>query len=309
MASSFKSLAADGVIKKDDIFKAKHDQFRIEPGHNTREMDSEEVQAHIESMFKALMRGDELPPLLARVDQDGIIWIVDGECRWHSYDRAIKAGKNIEWIRFNPFRGNDLDRKKRMLKANQGLVLSQLAKGKGYLAFADAFGYEDAQIADEFGVSVEAVKQLLKLARANHDVHQHVKNGSIAAHLAIEMVDKHGDRAGAVIADQLASAAAQGKSKVTKSFVVGRAIPKVIVTGLVNTVAEFSKSLDKNTRIQLASLEMIPEADLADKRIEVSALALLQLLQAQNAVDEDRAKQQKKAAEKESKAKQVAMAV
>lgn len=301
---SLKSLAAAGEVKKTDLFRARYQDLKIEKGFNLRDLTAPDVKAHINSIYTTLMNGGTVPPLDVRVDQDDNIFVVDGHCRHAAYGMAIEAGAPIEWIDVLPTKDNDAGRVTKMITRNQGLGLTPLETAMGYLRLIK-FNWDEKQIANSVGRSEEHVKQLLILANANTDVHQLVRSGAIKAYPAIEVIRKYGDKAGEHIKQQLEAAQAQGKRHVTKSGMNGRALPKKIVSGLVETVQSFTQKLDQNTRRQLAELEAATEDQLKGKTVSIDAAALLELMRAQSAIDAVKAKQAEKAHAAEQAAKQV----
>jgi ParB-like chromosome segregation protein Spo0J len=78
-----------------------------------------------------------------------------------------------------------------------------------------AFKWTPAQIAELLGKPTAHVKMILDLAGGNTDVHAMVQAKAVSPTIAAETVRKHGDAAGSVLKDQLATAQAAGKSKVT----------------------------------------------------------------------------------------------
>jgi ParB/RepB/Spo0J family partition protein len=308
MTRSLKSLAADKTIKKDDLFKARHDQIHVKKGHNKRDFSRPAVQEHIRRMFDSLMAGEELPPILVYADSNGKIWIVDGECRWRAYGMAIKAGKEIEYIKMIAHRGDDKSRHKTMMRANEGMHLSPLEKAEGYLESLRTYNMNEQEIAQDMGVSKERVTQLLKLAEASFKIKNLVRDEKLSADLAIEEIEKYGEDAYDHIVEGLAVAAANGKSKLTRAAVVGRALPRKTTEQVLTSVYSFTTKLDNNVRIQLAGLEKVPESELDKHTVAVPARAILELLQAQNAVDVHNQKVQEKMASAEQAARQAEIA-
>lgn len=126
------------------------------------------------------------------------------------------------------FRGNDADRVAHMLNSASGLALTPLQLGVQYRKLI-GFGWTEKQIADRRGKSVQHVKDMILLAESNSDVHQAVNAGQISGTAALNIVKKHGSKAGAVIRDGLEDAQASGKSKVT---------PKALARGAAGKVSD-----------------------------------------------------------------------
>lgn len=307
---SLKTMAAngDGTVKKTDMFRIRYEAIRVEPGFNLRDLNEPDVQEHIRGIYLTIKNGGTVPPLLVRTTSDDEVFVVDGHCRHQAYGMAIADGCPIEYIDVLPTRANDADRVLTVITSSQGKGLKPLELAMGF-KLLERFNMEIAQIAAGSGRTEESVKQLLILAYANTDVHQLVRSGAISAHYAIEIVRAHGDKAGAVIQAQLKTAKDQGKAKLTKSAVHGRALPKKIVTNLVSSVQTFTSRLDRDTRRTLASFENKTPEQLQGKKVEVDAAALMELIRVQSEVDADRAKQADKAKAKEAQSKQEKMDV
>lgn len=301
---SFKSLMRDGVFKRVDGFRVKYADLHIEPGFNLRD-EGPELDAHRAAMLAHLLAGGEFPPIEVRVSDDGKATIVDGHNRHWVYGEAIKQGAPIEYIDVMPFRGNDVDRVARIITRQEGKKLTPLELARGYKRL-QAFKLDADAIAKRFSKTRQHVEQLLILANANADVHELVAAGKVSAALAIDMVRKHGEKAGEVLRQQLDKAAKAGKAKVTPGTVNGKPLPKKIVQGLVEEVDGFMEALPKDARHKLAALEnaeaagQLPEG----QSVSVPASALLALLRTHAEVQEARAKQDAKARAKAEKAAQ-----
>jgi hypothetical protein len=60
---------------------------------------------------------------------------------------------------------------------------------------------------------------LLLLSTANHDVQREVKSGAVSVDVAVDRVREYGEQAGKVLQHDKAVAAAQGRTKVTRSSI------------------------------------------------------------------------------------------
>ena len=78
--TSFKAMAADGLVKKTDLFKASPQDMVEDPNFNLRDYSDPEVQAQIEMFAKMYEQGEYVPPLICRV-MDGKVTPVEGHCR------------------------------------------------------------------------------------------------------------------------------------------------------------------------------------------------------------------------------------
>ena len=83
----------------------------------------------------------------------------------------------------------------------------------------NAFNQTTSEIAKLVNKSVVTVEKLLLLSTANHDVQQEVKSGAVSVDVAVDRVMEYGEQAGKVLQHDKAVAAAQGKTKVTRSSI------------------------------------------------------------------------------------------
>lgn len=238
---SWKSEAAQGNIKKTDLFRVRLSDLKVESGFNLRNTKDKDVREHIDEMIKSAEAGATFPPLEVRMTDDNEIFIVDGHCRREMYITLKNRGYKIEWIDCLPFRGNDADRVFKVIASSQGKPLTPLQRAIGYKRLR-AMGIDQLAIASGVGKTTEHVRQLLILADANSDVHAAISAGNISAHTALELIQKHGESAGEHIAKLLGKAKEQGKKKVTKATSTAKLPPrKTIVSFVENLKSQFAK--------------------------------------------------------------------
>ena len=287
--ASLKQLASQGVVKKTDLYRIRPQDLKVEAGFNLR-LEGQELEDHITSIFTSIMNGGDVPPIEVRVDEDDNIIVIDGHCRRRAYLKAIEAGCSIEWIDVLQFKGNDADRVAKMITSGQGKPLSPLETALGYKRLCK-FGWDLDRIAKTHGRTKSHVEQLVVLAHANSDVQQLVAEGAVSAHTAIEVVRKHGEKAGAYLKDQLDTARSRGKSKVTSATIQGRALPRKIIASVVTSIDNFTARLDHRTLTAIAELHTLDPDEIKDRTIEIDAQALLEIMNANTALTEARAKQ------------------
>lgn len=218
MANSFKKMTTSGVIKRlhHGMFIS-IDDIHIQPGFNRRDDDHATRQANDE-LFEYLMNGGTVPPLEVYERDEGGVWIVEGHRRYSCYLRCRDAGKPVDQIHILPFRGNDIERKARVMTSNRQLPLSDMAKASVIRDLA-AFNLTTQEIARYVHLSVPTVEKLMTLSMANHDVQQAVQSGDVALSAAVERVKEFGEKAGEILEQDKVAAAAAGKKKVTRSFI------------------------------------------------------------------------------------------
>lgn len=118
-----------------------------------------------------------------------------------------------------PFNGNDVQRLARIMTSNNQLPLSDMEQAAVIQELHNAFNQTTSEIAKLVNKSVATVEKLLLLSTANHDVQQEVKSGAVSVDVAVDRVMEYGEQAGKVLQHDKAVAAAQGKSKVTRSSI------------------------------------------------------------------------------------------
>lgn len=134
------------------------------------------------------------------------------------------------------------------------------------------FNLSAAEIAKLVHKSIPTVENLLTLNAANHDVQEAVKAGEVSVSVAVERVKEFGEKAGEVLEQDKAAAAAAGRKKVTKSFIA----PEI--------------SVKKARRaVELLALALISEEGVIT--LEGLALAeVLEIIDEQKKITADRAK-------------------
>lgn len=218
-ANSFKLMTRSGVIKRTDTgMFISLDDIHVRDGFNKREDDERTRQAD-DDLFNYLMNGGSVPPLEVIARDEGGVWVVEGHRRRRCYARCAEAGKPVDRIHIMPFSGNDVQRLARIMTSNNQLPLSAIEQAAVIQELHNAFNQSTSEIAKLVNKSVPTVEKLLALSMANHDVQQVVKAGEVSVEVAVERVKEHGERAGEVLEQDKAKAAAAGKKKVTKSFI------------------------------------------------------------------------------------------
>ena len=219
MANSFRQMTRGGVISRTDNGMFIHlDDIHVKPGFNKR-LDDERTRQADDDLFQFLMNGGSVPPLEVISRDEGGVWIVEGHRRHRCYERCREAGKPVNKIHIVQFVGDDKERLARILTSNNQLSLSELEQAAVVKELASAFNQSVAEIAALVNKSEPTVRNLLTLAGANHDVKQKVQAGEVSAGAAIDRVKEFGEKAGDVLEQDKAVAAAAGKKKVTRSVI------------------------------------------------------------------------------------------
>lgn len=233
---SFRQMTEDKTIRRADAMKIQLEDLHFEEGFNLRDMspdavdeDGQTFEEGIAELAAYIKAGGYVPPLEVRPRAEGGVYIVEGHRRTLAYRKLDAAGelprtprkddpKVLEaWIPITAFEGNDADRVLRVMTSQQNKKLSAMAIAEGYRRLK-AFGWTEAQIAAKRGMSVAHVKRQLVLSTdANSDVQALVRENKVSASVAIDTVQTHGDGAGQVLKDALATLP-EGKKVTAKAL-------------------------------------------------------------------------------------------
>ena len=237
MAKNLKDMAADKEmpeVKKNDLYKIDPTVIKEEQGFNLRDYEQPEVKQHIENLTETILSGGATGLMLSAVN----------------------------------FKGSDADRVELMLRSGEGLKFTPLEVAKGYLRL-QRMGLSTADIAKRVGKTANHINQYLNLATANVDVQQMVERGEVAANVAIETVQKHGENAGKVLEQAKEKAAKQGKTKVTASVVKEWLPPRKNLVSLVSVAKQLEKGIVFSTDGSKATVTV--DAEVGNKLLEIIA--------------------------------------
>lgn len=224
---TFRSMRADGTVKRGEANSVRLEDIHEEPGFNNLARDYDgDYDAYVEELAAYLEAGGVVPAIEVRPRAEGGVWIVQGHTRTRAWRLMDARGTFIRtpskddpnvfeaWIPVVPFTGNDAERVLRLATSDKRNPVSALGLGRIYSKLL-AMGWTAAQIAERSGEKVATIKRILDLAGGNTDVHDMVKAGEVKPTLAAKAVREHGDNAGPVLAQQLEQAKANGKKRVT----------------------------------------------------------------------------------------------
>lgn len=220
MANSFNRMIDEKVIKRGKTsLLIRLDDIHIKEGFNRR-VDNERYREANEETYQYMLKGGKVPNLEVTPREDGGVWVVEGHRRVLTYRRMRdEAGKPVEWIKIEPFEGNDVDRIARIKTSNNQLPLTDYEEA---LLVKDLqnLNLTPSKISEVLHIPLYKVNNALVLISANHDVHQLVEDGVIDIPLAVERVKKHGEKAAEVLKDDANKAQDKGKVKATKSTAI-----------------------------------------------------------------------------------------
>ncbi|MEL5258429.1 MULTISPECIES: chromosome partitioning protein ParB [Serratia] len=238
MANSFNKMIDEKIIKRGKTgFLIQLGNIHVNPEFDIR-VKNERYHEAGEKLYQFMLAGGKVPPLEVIPRDDGGVWIIEGHRRNENYHRLLnEAGRPVDWIRIDPFEGNNIERIARVRTSNNQLPITD---------YEEALLVRDLQnlnltadkIAEVLHIPRYKVDNALVLLSANYDVHQLVEDGTVDIPLAVERVKKHGEKAGELLKDDVAKAQKKGKPKATKST----AIPQFSATKSRNAVKIFSQA-------------------------------------------------------------------
>jgi ParB-like chromosome segregation protein Spo0J len=290
---SYRGLIDAKIIKRTDngmaVLPA---NIRIREGFNLRDVNADDYESDIQALMAHIKRGGKYPALEVVLADDGFqgVDVVDGHRRLTALRRLIEQGDPIEFIRIEPFVGNDIDQLQRIMTSNEGRRLTALEIAEGYRRMA-AYGLTPDDIARRIGKTRQHVDQMLILATAPHEVQQMVKAGDVSATEAINVTRHHGSKA----VDKLKAAQAKAGGKVTAKALKPWTPPAKMVAPLVDSVQSLAASITPEVRSSLFWMESEHRLDSERVRVDLPASALWALISQQADIEEAR----KDAAEKQ----------
>lgn len=262
--ASFRQMTNDKVIKRADAEKIQYKDLHVEPGFNPEGRMEDDEDG--ESLFQYIMSGGRVPDLETRPREDGGVWIVDGHRRHFQIGRAIAAGAPLQdkdglvWISIKQFVGNDIDRVCRIATSNEGKKLTAIQLAEVYKRLT-GFGLSTEDIAKRMTRTRSHVEQIMVLANANHDVQSAVRRGEISPSLAISATRANGERAGAVIAEEVKKARAAGKDRVTPAAMKPWAPPAKFSMPIVSNAKRLLDSMPDDILAKASNAASMDDED------------------------------------------------
>lgn len=223
VAGSIKGAMRAAGAGSRDLWFVPRDAIRVIDGFNVR-IKNNAYQEHIRFLADSIKREGfkaehPLSGYVARSGDDSVIYITDGHCRLEGVDTAISEGAEIELLPVVvASQACDLqDMTVGLALSNTGKPLEPLEKAAVCKRLVQ-FNFSEDKIAERLNYTIQYVKDLLLLVGSPVEIRQLVAEGKIAATTAIQMLNKHGDKALEKIKAGLELAVASGKDKVTKRF-------------------------------------------------------------------------------------------
>jgi len=299
MATNFKQLRKDGVVKHADIRSTELKNIHVEAGFNVIE-DAALFLVQAEALADFLANGGDVPPIELRIGEDDLMYVVDGEKRVTAYRILVERGiSQYEWVKFTPFDGDEMKRKDRLSETREGRLFTPIELSKLYQWYADK-GLNSREIGERVKRSRGHVEQHLLLSKASDPIKEMVISGALKAGVAIEAVRQHGEQAEEVLTKKIS-----GKKKISASDMTGKPLAIEIVNAMEQALAGFVRGLPEKAHEDIAAHGS--GTTKPGTLVTIPAALLATLLKVQGDVYEARLEQQHRATRKANKAKQMSI--
>lgn len=211
------------------------DKIHVMDGLNVRVNDAD-LQAHIRKIADSMkVNGFKASkPLevfvVEQKDGSSVCYLADGHCRLAALRIALAEGAKILNIPIVtlPTKGIGLqDIIAGLYTSNTGKPLTTFETALVCKRLA-GFNWTSAQIGEKLVFGAEYVDQLLEVVSAPISIVTMIQNGECSVGLALDMLRKHRGGAVDVLKQGLESAKRAGKKSVTKSFIAGASLEKVV---------------------------------------------------------------------------------
>lgn len=315
MAVTINQLIEQKVIKRGDRgLSIKLEDIHVRPGFNIRR-DTPRLQEELKAKARFTKDNgiENMPQLKVEPREEGGVWLVEGHGRTESTHMALamgaddlKAKDGNVWMPIKPFIGDTIDRHLEMLNSHTfplepievALKLKELSEG---LEGCEPLTVPD--IVRRTRYTRQYVDQMLKLAReGDAEVHEMVRRGEASADIASTAVRTHGGDAAKKLKEELEKAKAQGKTKITKGTMQGKALPRAVVDDITSRVKVVVDSISPENRDILDQYRSEKIKD-GNTPVTLSVRELLALVMCAGHIDDVRAEQARKEKERAEKAK------
>lgn len=211
------------------------DKIHVMEGLNVRVNDAD-LQAHVRKIADSMkVNGFKTSkPLevfvVEKEDGSSVCYLADGHCRLAALRIALAEGAKILNIPIVtlPTKGIGLqDIIAGLYTSNTGRPLTTFETALVCKRLA-GFNWTSAQIGEKLGFGAEYVDQLLEVVSAPISIVTMIQQGECSVGLALDMLRKHRGGAVDVLKQGLESAKRAGKKSVTKSFIAGASLEKVV---------------------------------------------------------------------------------
>jgi len=219
-SGNVKAAMRDAGAKSADLWMTPLASIRVLDGFNIRTETAAYLQ-HIQDLKHSILthgfrRSHPLTGYVAKEGDQDVTYLTDGHSRLRAVRLANAEGANIEVLPVvTTPAGTSMVDLTLGLFAKPGMDKDQLGKAEGMKRLI-GYQMDEADIAAKLNVSRTYVSSLLILAGASNAIKAMVAAGEVSASNAIAAIRKHGAGAAEHLAGRIATAKANGKTKVTK---------------------------------------------------------------------------------------------
>lgn len=218
---NIKAAAAAAGATSADLWMVPYEQLHYDPADNIRPVDPEWV-AHLTALILAngFDKGSPLHCYARKVDGKDLLFVYKGQHRYLAAGKAIEAGAKLDKIPVVVRDAKTVNRAEMVIDgivSNEGKRSSPLDLAAAIAELRDIHGMTIATICKRLNITDQTVRDVALLERAPAELHQMVRDGTVAGTLAIEQIREHGaEKALDRLQKGVAKAAAAGKTRVTK---------------------------------------------------------------------------------------------
>jgi hypothetical protein len=214
-----------------DLWTVPPDQIHYDVRDNVRPLDPERVR-HVANLIKAngYDRKKPLGCFVRKVDGEDLIYVYEGQHRYHGALLAITEGAQIERLPIVIDEAKSVSRVNLIyagITNNDSEKLTPLQLAEKVIELQE-LGEPNATICQRLNITDQTIRDVLLLANAPEALHKLIRDKVVSSTLAIDEIRTHG---GEKALERLQSAAAQakagGKAKVTKKALDKPATRKV----------------------------------------------------------------------------------
>lgn len=268
---NIKAAAAAAGATSADLWMVPYEQLHYDPADNIRPVDPEWV-AHLTALILAngFDKGSPLHCYARKVDGNDLLFVYKGQHRYLAAGKAIEAGAKLDKIPVVVRDAKTVNRAEMVIDgivSNEGKRSSPLDLAAAIAELRDIHGMTIATICKRLNITDQTVRDVALLERAPAELHQMVRDGTVAGTLAIEQIREHGaEKALDRLQKGAAKAAASGKSRVTKKHLDAapsrstsadaRIEPHASAEAAVNPIAR-AKISEKQSKQLLQALQSV----------------------------------------------------
>lgn len=262
------------TMSKNAVFMVSIDLLLEDPGFNTREYETERVQAKIREYADAFLRGDVFPPVMVKV-VDEQIFIRDGYLRTRGARLAISEGGEIDRLACLEVAGDEGVQDLVILKSNDGLKLLPLERAAVYSRMMHTRGMSVEEIAKLDGRTTTSITQYITAYNMPLELKRLINSDVVSMSYAVGLFTEHGTKAVDLIKAHL-GAQQVAQEETTDLLGIQKPAPKTkrITAKAMESVtgyrARFTPDLVKNVTDSLRSLKAtLDNAKAEDDHVEV----------------------------------------